>query len=547
MKRMAIWGVSGLVIVFAVVYALNKNKTGPAVSESSTPGAVSKIRSASAAGALYSANPAELQQIVDTCIVAARPERMGKIRGLIVPNNGYLSSGPVAGSGYRQLYQRGIERAFILGQSRFAQFKGAYITGSEGFQTPFGVVAVDPLAREMAKSAPFTSSTECKVARPPWANMIPVATPGAQDLPDTWEFTIEVQLPFLQRISTAKIVPILYGNDSNDVDTAKVAEALAKNMDDKSIVIVSSDLTNTLPYNEARQIDGAFLGRVTDLDVAGINRVKDVELASAKQSIITLVQLAKLKGWKAKVLDYRNSLDTTGQPTQQGTVVGYAAVAFYDPNTPDSSPEATPPTPTSAPAKLLASSVDEAPKFNLDDRKAMIDIARKAIAEAVISGRFATIDPALVPASLKETRGCFVAITQQGQLRGMAGNVLPEKPLFQAVLENAARAGDPKVSNIGTNDLGNLNIEISVLTTPKKVEYNTADELLGKLRPKTDGVMLRNPPHQAMFMPQDWNRLPDKTKFMEELCKQAGLPDWVWRNKNSIIETFQVETFGDRD
>lgn len=545
MKRLAIWGVSGLVIVFAVVYALNKNKSTPSGSDAAA--AASKVRMASAAGALYSPNPAELQQVVDICIVSARPERLGKIRGLIVPSNGYLSSGPVAGSAYRQLYQKGVERAFILGQSRFSQFKGAYITGSEAFQTPLGQIQVDPIAREMAKTAPFTGSTECKVNRPPWANLVPVATPGGQDLPDTWEYAIEVQLPFLQRIATAKIVPILYGPDSNDVDTAKVAEALAKNMDDKSIVIVSSDLSNSMPYSEARQVDGAFLARITDLDVAGMNRVKDIELASAKQAIITLVQLAKLKGWKAKVLDYRNSLDTTGQPTQQGTVVGYAAVAFYDPNTPDTSPEPTPPTPASAPAKLLASSVDESPKFNIDERKILMEIARKAIAEAVISGRFATVDDSQIPAHLKETRGCFVAITQQGMVRGMSGNIVPEKPLYQAVLEYAARAGDPRVSNMTANDLGAISIEISVVSPPRKVDYNNADELLGKLRPKTDGVMFRNPPYQAAFLPQEWNRQPDKAKFMDELVKQAGLPEWIWRNKNSTIETFQVETFGDRD
>ena len=120
---------------------------------------------------------------------------------------------------------------------------------------------------------------------------------------------------------------------------------------------------------------------------------------------------------------------------------------------------------------------------------------------------------------------------------------MPVRPLIEDVIENTLNAAfeDPRFLPLTKEELPLIHIEISVLTVPEKLVYKTEKELLDKLRPKIDGVIIRKNIHQATFLPQVWEQLPDKEMFLNELCLKAGLPLYSYSCEDFDIYTYQVE------
>jgi len=92
-------------------------------------------------------------------------------------------------------------------------------------------------------------------------------------------------------------------------------------------------------------------------------------------------------------------------------------------------------------------------------------------------------------------------------------------------------------------ELGKIEIEISVLTIPKKLKYKTPNELLEKLRPNIDGVVLSYGGRGATFLPQVWEEIPKKEGFLSHLCAKAWLDRNQWKEKGCEISVYQVEAF----
>ena len=88
-----------------------------------------------------------------------------------------------------------------------------------------------------------------------------------------------------------------------------------------------------------------------------------------------------------------------------------------------------------------------------------------------------------------------------------------------------------------------IEIEISVLTLPKPLAFTSPQDLLEKLRPGVDGVVLRVDGQTATYLPQVWEQLPDKRTFLRELSQKAGLPADAWTSPGAKVMTYQVEAF----
>ncbi len=88
-----------------------------------------------------------------------------------------------------------------------------------------------------------------------------------------------------------------------------------------------------------------------------------------------------------------------------------------------------------------------------------------------------------------------------------------------------------------------MEIDISVLSKPQKLEYKDGEDLIAKLRPGIDGVILQIGGAGATFLPQVWEQLPDPALFLNHLCRKAGMPDKVWRDAHPEIEIYQVQCF----
>ena len=292
--------------------------------------------------------------MVDGLLENAPAHHIPHLKGLVCPHAGYPYSGPTAAIAYKTLAGRDVQTVVILGPSHYALFQGASVPNVDAYQTPLGTVLISEKAQQLAKTSPFVLEPRCLVQRPPWWQQSSKPAPAAgEDTPDTWEHSVEVQVPFLQKtLKNFKILPVVFG----EVDPEQAAKVLAGVIDDKTIVVASSDLSHYHPYDEAKELDTSCVKTVCDLN---IDEMKTQE-ACGKVPILTLMYLAREKGWKAQVLDYRNSGDTSGDKSHG--VVGYAAIAFYEP---------------------------EPESFAAQERKFLLDLARTTLGQVATNGNSA--------------------------------------------------------------------------------------------------------------------------------------------------------------
>jgi AmmeMemoRadiSam system protein A len=178
-----------------------------------------------------------------------------------------------------------------------------------------------------------------------------------------------------------------------------------------------------------------------------------------------------------------------------------------------------------------------------EEGKHLLSVARKTIEEA-LSQEKEPLDRLDSP-KFSEKRGTFVTLTIDGCLRGCIGHILPQESLVNGVRINAINAAfrDPRFRPLSKNEFEKIKIEISVLTAPKALSYSDANDLLMKLRPGIDGVIVKKGYHQATFLPQVWEQLPDKNSFLTHLCLKAGLDADIWKNEKLDVSVYQVQAF----
>jgi AmmeMemoRadiSam system protein A len=141
-----------------------------------------------------------------------------------------------------------------------------------------------------------------------------------------------------------------------------------------------------------------------------------------------------------------------------------------------------------------------------------------------------------------EPRGLFVTLHREGALRGCIGTLAPTGDLTRVVSEFALRAAfeDPRFPPLEAGELAQCAIEISVLTSPQPVASPEEIEI-GR-----DGLILEAGGHRGLLLPQvatEWRF--DRTRFLEEVSKKAGLPADGWRRPDARLWVFQSEVFAE--
>ncbi len=149
---------------------------------------------------------------------------------------------------------------------------------------------------------------------------------------------------------------------------------------------------------------------------------------------------------------------------------------------------------------------------------------------------------------LEKKCGLFVTLHTYpaNDLRGCIGFTEPIYSLRKAITEAASSAAvhDPRFPRVTRDEVDHLIIEISVLTAPVLIPHASPKELLEKITPKKDGLVLKNGADQGLFLPQVWEQLPEKIEFMENLCYKAGIFEKdAWQYKDTGIYKFQVQIF----
>jgi AmmeMemoRadiSam system protein A len=184
-------------------------------------------------------------------------------------------------------------------------------------------------------------------------------------------------------------------------------------------------------------------------------------------------------------------------------------------------------------------------RLNQNERKELFTIAKQAV-DAVVAGHSLNpLDLNQMPPAIRELGASFVTLTRDGQLRGCIGAIEAYQPLALDVQEHAVAAAseDYRFSPITQEELPFIEIEISRLTPPIRLDYEDPHDLLNKLRPGIDGVVLRNGIRRATFLPQVWEKVSQKEDFLDHLCIKMGNHPGFWREKPLEVFTYQVEEF----
>jgi AmmeMemoRadiSam system protein A len=279
------------------------------------------------------------------------------------------------------------------------------------------------------------------------------------------------------------------------VTPEKVAEVLERLWGgDETLIVISSDLSHYHPYEAARRIDGATVRAILGFD-AGISH----EQACGATPVAGALIAAERLGLKPQLLDCRNSGDTAGGKDQ---VVGYASFAF-----------------SSGPSR-----------YEAEHGRRLLQIARASLSAALGAGANSPGPQAADEPWLKEWRASFVTLMQGEKLRGCVGTLDAQRPLARDVSANACAAAfqDTRFKPLTQEEFARIDIEVSLLSTPKRLRFVDHADLIARLRPGVDGLILEygneKTDRRATYLPQVWESLPHPDRFIASLKQKAGIP-----------------------
>ena len=180
-----------------------------------------------------------------------------------------------------------------------------------------------------------------------------------------------------------------------------------------------------------------------------------------------------------------------------------------------------------------------------EEGKFLLSEARRMIGDALSHYRGQAQVKENLSARFSEKRGTFVTLTMDGCLRGCIGHIIPQESVLEGIRINAINAAfrDPRFRPLSEQEFERSKIEISILTEPRALKYAGPDDLLEKLRPGRDGVIIKKGFRQATFLPQVWDQLPAKREFLRHLCLKAGLDQDAWERERLDVSTYQVQAF----
>ncbi len=444
------------------------------------------------AGAFYPADPGQLAAGVDGSLARAAPPPLMP-KAVIAPHAGHIYSGDIAAAAYRLLAKRKgvIKRVVLLGPNHRVPLSGMAMSPADTWATPFGPLAVDRSSRDMI------------------ARQFGVAvTPG----PFVNEHSLEVHLPFIHRaLGEVEILPILVGQTPHD-SVSNLLEALWGGPE--TAIIVSSDLSHFHDYATCQAKDAETTVAIERLQPAGC----DGDRACGRFSIHGLLDQAQRRDLRVTALDVRNSGDTQGLRER---VVGYGSFAFEYAHTAQIPPVT---------------------------RNLLLDLVRHAIRYgAHNSGAPLTVKfDGPVPPMLRAQRASFVTIKIGDSLRGCRGSLIPHRSLLDDVVDNAHKSafGDPRFPPLTPAELEQINLHISILSTPRHIPCENETELARVLHPDVDGLIIRDGDRRAIFLPSVWSGIPDPMNFIRSLKQKAGLAPDHWSPSFQAFR-YSTESFGD--
>jgi len=460
------------------------------------------IKQAEFGDQFYPAQKEELSTMIDNLLEKADPKPISEdIFMLISPHAGYGYSGQTAAFGYKLIKNKPYKTVIILGTSHHRLFNGAAVYGQGSFVTSLGKIDIDEeFVKKITGRIPEVFAEESVFFK---------------------EHSVEVQLPFLQKVLTDfKIVPVVVGDCSLD-DCKKIASLFSEAIKERKdvLAIVATDLYHGYDFQQADNVDKFTLSLIEKMDYEDLYHALRDEKAQACAGFAAVVglKIAKDKGCqKIEVLNHTNSAIVTGKLAKGEWTVGYASCAVIYPSG----------------GNML----------NNQQREKLLKIARQSIQTYLKTGKKLEVSEA--DSILNQKMGAFVTLNKHGDLRGCIGNLIGSQPLYLTVRDMAVESAvdDPRFSPLTLTELKDVEIEISALSPMERV--SSAEQIeLGK-----HGVLVRKGYQSGVFLPQvatetGWS----KEEFLNNLCAhKAGLPASAWKNKDTELYIFSAEVFSEK-
>ncbi len=480
------------------------------------------------AGSWYTANERELVRELRTRREATGRTPDEQVHALILPHAGYQYSGAVAAHGAAVIAGRRFSRVIVMGPTHRVPMRNVVaVPEADTYATVLGAIPID-------------TDLVGRLRRYPLFRPVRGAMPG--------EHSVEIEFPLLQEaLGEFRLVPLVVGQ-LDDAAVTEAAACLRAEVDSNTLVVASTDFTHFGPRFDYVPFTGAVESRLRELDLGAFEFVRRRDASGFRRYIDRtgaticgrdpVAVLIAMLPEDAEVIQL--SYDTSGRITGDWiNSVSYLSAAVRCRWTPKPLDRPAEPAPA-------ASAEEEGPlPIPAADRTALLALARSTIRFFFAHRRKPTpaeVGLAEITPAMRQVAGAFVTLHKHGELRGCIGEILPTRPLYAAVMDQALNAAfrDPRFPPLQEFELPVCQIEISALSEPRPIA-SWSEIVLGR-----HGIILRKQGHTALFLPQvapeqGW----DLPTTLRHLALKAGLEPDDWRT-GAEFEVFEAVVFGEQ-
>jgi MEMO1 family protein len=475
-----------------------------------------KIRLSQYSGSWYPNSKEKITQAIEEFNIKKEPEK--NLKALILPHAGWIYSGKTAYMGISKI-PKNYKKFILIGPSHRALFSGASLPNYTHYQTPLGELEINLNSKsKLLENDLFQINDSHKE-----------------------EHSLEIILPLLQtQLDNFDILPILISSANSYKQISEISNQINKIIDNETFIIISSDFTHYGSSFDYLPFTKDIENKLKELDLGAIKLIQAIEPTSfldyCKQTQITicgrypiaiLLEYLKNKDYASNLITYTTSGKLTNDFTNS---VSYAVIGFYK----------------SEEKKLISDNkIQNQEEYTDFEKNYMLKLARDTLTFFLQTKKLLNIQESKITEKLLKNRACFTTLTINHELRGCVGNLVANNKLYKSIQENIIHAAihDTRFNPVSIEELKKIKIEISVLTKPKALVYDSTESLLNQLKPHIHGVILENKSRSSTYLPQVWEYFTDKQDFLESLCEKGGMPSDCWKDKSTKIQTYKALIF----
>ena len=448
-----------------------------------------KIRYPVAAGTFYPRNASELSKKTEELIKSAdRRLRLPAAeipKVIIVPHNAFYFSGGIAAAGYAALrrIKPFVKRVVLIGSSHQGKYFGISLSEAKYWEMPNQRFEVD---QELTQK------------------LLKIQGIGFDSDAHEVESSLEMQLPFVSAVfgKDIKIMPILV----EDASIEQVSDLIAAVWGGpETVIIISTDMS---VGKEADKVKSNIYDISKLLEKTEYSKIRSRHFCS-HLPVAGLLAYVRENNYSVQTIELGTTADSF---LSADKVVGFGAFGVYE---------------TDDGAQNNKEQMEGILQAN---QESLLRVAAQSIVTGFERGRPLRLRETRYPEELRQKAASFVNIYYNGALRGSAGSGEPTRSLLQDIAQNAYAAAfsDFRFIPLTQEEMKDAEISISVLTRPTPLRFDSEEELLSKIRPHQDGLVLRERSNKALFLPQIWDTFSSPKEFLGYLKQKAGLPMDYW-------------------